>query len=112
MGWEDAVKNWSEIPKGKSVKQLWYNPAIIPLWGAVGAGGLVCFMFMGKYFMGHTDIHISKKARMDHEVSTVESRVNWHNSHVGLRDLNKSKLGIFPFRWTPKEDIIKQRLGE
>jgi hypothetical protein len=40
MGWEDAVKGWSEIPKGKSAMKIWYNPAIVPLWVAVGAGGV------------------------------------------------------------------------
>ena len=28
QGWEDAVKNWQEIPKGVSVKKIWYNHAV------------------------------------------------------------------------------------
>ena len=34
QGWEDAVANWQEIPKGGinrgpgAIKKIWYNPAV------------------------------------------------------------------------------------
>jgi len=59
---------------------------VYPLFAAIGTASVLVSSFMFKYFAGHTDIHMSRKARMDHEVSTLDGRVNWHNSHCGLME--------------------------
>jgi len=119
MGWEDAVANWQEIPKGGinrgpgAVTKIWYNPAIIPLWGAIGLASIVCGGFMGKYFFGHTDISWSKtmRATYDHQ-GLSESRVASHNSHFGMRELNKKTFSIFPFSWVSMSDVIAKHKVE
>mmetsp|Transcript_8123 Transcript_8123/g.16466 ORF Transcript_8123/g.16466 Transcript_8123/m.16466 type:complete len:174 (-) Transcript_8123:330-851(-) len=157
MGWEDAVTNWQEIPKGginrgpNALKKIWYNPAvrpannlsrpgrlrgtfrgeadvapwnrmspcpltfgllrvshrqIIPLWGAIGLAGFVCGGFMIKYFGGHTEIAWSKslRATFDHQ-GLSESRVASHNSHFGMREMNKKNINIFPFNYLAMQTI-------
>ena len=50
QGWEDAVKNWQEIPKGGlykgDVKKIWYNHAVSgqaePLWRAPARRKKIC----------------------------------------------------------------------
>jgi hypothetical protein len=111
LGWEDAVKNWQEIPKGGlykgDIKKIWYNHAIVPLWAAIGLASVVCGGFMIKYFSGHTEISWSKsmRATYDHQ-GLSESRVASHNSHFGCRNLNKKDFSIFPFKWTSMGSIV------
>lgn len=109
MGWEQAANNWREIPKGMTVRQLWYNPAIVPIYAVVAAAATLNVVFLTKYFMGNCDIHFKKADRMNHEMSVNEGRVAWHNSRVGLRDINKKKLNIFPFSWVPTSETIEKR---
>jgi hypothetical protein len=112
MGWEDAVKNWQEIPKGginrgpDAVKKIWYNKAIIPLWSAIGLASVVCGGFMIKYFSGHTEVSWSKsmRATYDHQ-GLSESRVASHNSHFGMRDMNKRDITFFPFKFLSMKHI-------
>merc|ERR1712032_421581 len=111
MGWEQAMNNWSELPRGVKFRTLWVNPAIYPIYGVVAAAATLNVCFLGKYFMGNVDIHFKKSERMSHEMAINDSRVNWHNSHVGLRDMNKKNMSIFPFNWRAKSDIIKDRTG-
>ena len=116
MGWEDAVANWQEIPKGginrgpDAIKKIWYNHAIVPLWATIGLASVVCGGFMIKYFGGHTEISFSKTMRgtYDHQ-GLSESRVASHNSHFGMRDINKKNLNIFPFKWVSMSNIIDKR---
>ena len=118
-GWEDAVANWQEIPKGginrgpNAVRKIWYNPAIVPLWGAIGLASVVCGGFMIKYFAGHTEISWSKtmRATYDHQ-GLSESRVASHNSHFGMRDLNKRDVNVFPFKFMAMDNIIKNHKVE
>ena len=109
QGWEDAVANWREIPKGKQVKAIWYNHAIVPLWAAIGLASVVCGGFMIKYFAGHTEISWSKsmRATYDHQ-GLSESRVASHNSHFGFRSLNKKDFSIFPFKFTSMGSIAEK----
>ena len=83
---------------------------IIPLWGAIGLASIVCGGFMGKYFFGHTDISWSKtmRATYDHQ-GLSESRVASHNSHFGMRELNKKTFSIFPFSWVSMSGERLQR---
>lgn len=55
---------------------------------------------MIKYFSGHTEVTWSKtlRATYDHQ-GLSESRVASHNSHFGMRDLNKRNLNMFPFKY-------------
>ena len=70
------MKGWREIPIGGihrgpgAIKKIWYNHAIIPLWGAMGLASVVCGGFLMKYFAGHTEISWSKsmRATYDHQV--------------------------------------------
>jgi len=113
LGWEDAVKNWQEIPKGGlykgDVKKIWYNHAIVPLWAAMGLASVVCGGFLIKYFSGHTEITWSKSLRStyDHQ-GLSESRVASHNSHFGCRNLNKKDFNIFPFKWVSMGSIAEK----
>ena len=119
QGWEDAVANWQEIPKGginrgpNAVRKIWYNPAIVPLWGAIGLASVVCGGFIIKYFAGHTEISWSKtmRATYDHQ-GLSESRVASHNSHFGMRDLNKRDVNVFPFKFMAMDNIIKKHKVE
>ena len=83
--------------------QLRRLPQVYPLYMAIGGGCVLVSSFMFKYFAGHTDIHLSRKARMDHEVSTLPGRVNWHNSHCGLMDMSHKSFRFFGFNWQSKE---------
>ena len=106
-GWEEAAANFPEIPKGKRAWALWYNPAIVPLWGVIGLASVVCGGFMFKYFTGHTEVNWSKSLRMTHDNQGInEKRVATHNAHAGLRKLNKQEVTIFPFQWKPVASII------
>merc|ERR1719337_515761 len=109
MGWEDAVNNWREIPKGVPIKKIWYNHAIVPLWGAIGLASVVCGGFMIKYFAGHTEISWSKTMRStyDHQ-GLSESRVASHNSHFGMRSMNKRDITIFPFKYLSMQTIANK----
>ena len=55
---------------------------------------------MIKYFAGHTEIAWSKslRATYDHQ-GLSESRVASHNSHFGMREMNKKDIKIFPFNY-------------
>ena len=107
QGWEEAANGFPEIPKGKRAWALWYNPAIVPLWGVIGLASVVCGGFMFKYFTGHTEVNWSKSLRMTHDNQGInEKRVATHNAHAGLRKLNKWELNIFPFHWKPVTSII------
>jgi len=109
MGWEDAAKGFPEIPVGRSVKQIWYNPAIIPLWATIGLASVVCGGYLVKYFGGNTDIAFSKSLRGTHDHNGLsESRVASHNSHFGFRSLNKGTVSIFPFSFKPMSKIIDE----
>eukprot|EP00324_Dicrateria_rotunda_P002570 CAMPEP_0206153702 /NCGR_PEP_ID=MMETSP1474-20131121/832_1 /ASSEMBLY_ACC=CAM_ASM_001110 /TAXON_ID=97495 /ORGANISM="Imantonia sp., Strain RCC918" /LENGTH=169 /DNA_ID=CAMNT_0053551625 /DNA_START=31 /DNA_END=541 /DNA_ORIENTATION=- len=106
MGWEQAAAGFPELPVGKTVKQIWNNPAVYPLWAVIGLASCVCGGYMAKYFGGHTDIAWSKKIRATHDHNgLVESRVASHNSHFGFRSLNKMNLNIFPFKFKSMETI-------
>jgi len=113
MGWEDAVRNWQEIPRGGphkgNVWKIWYNPAIIPLWATIGLASVVCGGFMIKYFGGHTEISWSKslRATYDHQ-GLSESRVASHNSHFGMRSANKGQIQWFPFNFLPMSKIAEK----
>jgi hypothetical protein len=113
LGWEDAVKNWQEIPKGGlykgNIKKIWYNHAIVPLWASIALAGAVCGGFMIKYFGGHTEITWSKslRATYDHQ-GLSESRVASHNSHFGFRNLNKKDFNVFPFKFTSMGSIAEK----
>jgi len=113
IAWEHAAKDWQEIPKGGiykgNIKKIWYNPAIIPLWAAIGAGAALCAGFMVKYFAGHTEISFSKsmRATYDHQ-GLSESRVSSHNSHFGFRSMNKRNVNIFPFNFLAMDNIAKK----
>ena len=119
MGWEDAVKNWQEIPVGGinrgpgAVKKIWYNIAVTPLFGAIGLASVVCGGFLVKYFAGHTEISWSKsmRATFDHQ-GLSESRVKSHNSHFGARELNKKDFSIFPFTWKSMSTIANKHKVE
>ena len=58
-----TLNTWQEIPRGgfhgtnrtKAIWSIWYNHAIIPLWGAIGLASVVCGGFLMKYFAGHTE---------------------------------------------------------
>jgi len=109
QGWEEAANGFPEIPKGKRAWALWYNPAIVPLWGVIGLASVVCGGFMFKYFTGHTEVNWSKSLRMTHDNQGInEKRVATHNAHAGLRKLNKWELNIFPFHWKPVNQIVDQ----
>lgn len=111
----DSVTKWQEIPVGginrgpDAVWKIWYNPAILPLYAAIGFGAAVCAGFMAKYFGGHTEISFSKsiRATFDHQ-GLSESRVASHNSHFGLRELNKRNVTIFPFSFVPMHRIAEK----
>jgi len=61
---------------------------------------------MFKYFGGHTDIAFSKTIRQTHDHNGMaDSRVASHNSHFGLRSLNKGNVTIFPFSFQPVKAI-------
>ncbi|KAL1524836.1 hypothetical protein AB1Y20_019716 [Prymnesium parvum] len=109
MVWQDAAKGFREIPVGKTVKQIWYNPAILPLWGTIGLATIVCGGFMTKYFCGHTDITFSPTVRgtFDHS-GLSESRCASHNTRFGFRTLNKNPINIFPFNFKPMSMIIDE----
>ena len=61
---------------------------------------------MFKYFCGHTEISWSKsmRATFDHQ-GLSESRVKSHNSHFGMRELNKKDFSIFPFKFVSMQTI-------
>ena len=100
-----APTSWDTT--GKRAWALWYNPAIVPLWGVIGLASVVCGGFMFKYFTGHTEVNWSKSLRMTHDNQGInEKRVATHNAHAGLRKLNKWELNIFPFHWKPVTSII------
>ena len=68
---------------------------------------------MIKYFGGHTEISFSKTMRgtYDHQ-GLSESRVASHNSHFGMRDINKKNLNIFPFKWVSMSSAHTPRLRD
>jgi len=61
---------------------------------------------MIKYFAGHTEISWSKtmRATFDHQ-GLSESRVASHNSHFGMREINKKNIQIFPFNFLAMQTI-------
>jgi len=61
---------------------------------------------MIKYFAGHTEISWSKsmRATYDHQ-GLSESRCASHNSHFGMRSLNKGSVTFFPFNFIPMSRI-------
>jgi len=77
---------------------------VVPLYAAIGTATFILGGFMYKYFGGHTDIVWDKQLRgdVDHQ-GKVESRVQAHNAHFGMRSLNKSYVSIFPFNFKPVE---------
>lgn len=79
------------------------------MWAAIGFGGALCIGFMTKYFAGHTEISFSKKMRAtyDHQ-GLSESRKASHNSHFGLRSLNKCDFSIFPFKWQSMATVAEK----
>lgn len=64
---------------------------------------------MIKYFSGHTEISWSKTMRStyDHQ-GLSESRVASHNSHFGMRTMNKRDINIFPFKFESMQHIAKR----
>jgi hypothetical protein len=111
LGWEQAANGFPEIPKGKTIKEFWYNPAIVPLWVVIGVAGGVCGGFMFKYFTSHTEVNWSKKNRMTHDNQGIGD-VSSHNSHFGMRKANKHHVTMFPFAYEPMQAIIDKRYVE
>ena len=108
-GWEQAANGFPEIPKGVKAWDLWYNPAIIPLWGVIGLAGFVCGGFMFKYFLGHTEVNWTKKNRMTHDNQGIDdAKVASHNSRFGMRKMNKHQVKVFPFNFIPMDGIIER----
>ena len=65
---------------------------------------------MTKYFGGHTDICWDKQLRADADhQGKVESRVQSHNAHFGMRAFNKGYFSFYPFTFEPMEGIIAKR---
>lgn len=117
-----AVTTWYEIPRGgpyaglsykETVWKIWYNHAIVPLYGVLGlATGLMCF-FMYKYFSQHTEIAWSKSMRgtFDH-TGLDERKANSHSNRLlypGMRERNKRDVNIFPFNFVPMNKIAEKR---
>ena len=110
MGWENAAKGFSEIPKGRSVFGIWYNPAVVPLYLAIGAASFLCGGFLFKFFGGHTDVVFSKSLRSDADHNGKSShRLDTHNGRFGMRSVNKNNVVIFPFNYMSMGNIIKKR---
>jgi len=66
-----------------------------------------------KHFSGHTDVAIDKKVRMDHNhQGGNEHRIATHNNRMGMLSINKRPLNIFPFSYTPKEEIIARHRSD
>lgn len=114
MGWQQAAKGFREIPVGMSARKIWLDPYIFPLVGAIGFSWMLCGGFMMKYFTGHSDIHLYKSNRKDPDhYGGSERRTMWHNSHFGMREVNKSNVTLFPFQFTAMQDIIdKHGIGK
>ena len=62
---------------------------------------------MIKYFSGHTEVSWSKsmRATYDHQ-GLSESRVASHNSHFGMRDMNKRDITFFPFKFLSMKRVL------
>ena len=109
MGWEHAAAGFPEIPVGRTIKGIWYNVAVTPLFATIGLASVVCGGFLTKYFAGHTDIAFSKTMRQTYDHSGLsESRTASHNTHFGFRSLNKTTLNIFPFNFKPMSRVIDE----
>ena len=105
VGWEPGGRGWAAGAGRDALEPALLIHAslacqIIPLWGAIGLASVVCGGFMIKYFGGHTEITWSKslRATYDHQ-GLSESRVASHNSHFGMREMNKKDISIFPFKY-------------
>jgi len=79
------------------------------LWASIGLASVVCGGFMIKYFGGHTEVSWSKslRATYDHQ-GLSESRVASHNSHFGMRSVNKHQVKMFPFNFLPMGKIAEK----
>mmetsp|Transcript_28921 Transcript_28921/g.48012 ORF Transcript_28921/g.48012 Transcript_28921/m.48012 type:complete len:114 (-) Transcript_28921:336-677(-) len=108
MGWEQAAKGFPELGKHHTLWNRWYNHAVTPLFAAIGMASLVCGGYLTKYFSGNTDIRFSKSLRGSHEVGLSEKRITAHNSHFGLRSINKNNFKVWPFTWCSVDSTIEK----
>jgi len=77
-GWEQAALGWREIPRGMSVRKIWFDLSFAPLIGVVGVASFLMGGIIMKHFSGHTDVAIDKKVRMDHN---HQVRSHGHEAH-------------------------------
>ena len=119
-----TLNTWVEIPKGgihgsdrkAAIWSIWYNHAIVPLYGVSIIAASLCSWFMYRYFARHTEIAWSKSLRAEYDHQGLdESKASSHDNRLlypGMRSRNKRPVVMFPFNFRPTHEIIDKHKVE